>query len=129
LAVVPPPPGPAAPATRATRRRRLLSAACAVIAAAVLIRFWSEKQPGAADARMTLQEAERRARAAPNDEEAQMNWGVLLHKAGRFEEAAEAFDRARRIAPNDAQPYGWRALAAFALKQPEQAKASSKEPI
>jgi cytochrome c-type biogenesis protein CcmH/NrfG len=91
-----------------------------LLAASLGVRVWYDRRPlppisaNAAD-------IERRAREEPGSAAAQIDWGDLLRRQGRLDEAESAFVAASRLNPSDARPYAGLALVAIALHQPARA--------
>lgn len=69
---------------------------------------------------------QRAARLAPDDAGVPNSLGILLHRAGKQEEALNAFERAVKLAPNAPEAHYNLGLSQFALGQYEQAAASAR---
>ncbi len=86
------------------------------------LRLWHDRRVKAEDTAENVQQMESRARAHPDDLEAQLDWGIALQRKGRLEEAETYLSQAARIAPQDARPFAWLGLLELARNRVDQAK-------
>jgi tetratricopeptide (TPR) repeat protein len=119
-----------AAARRALGRKRALAGACVLVVAALAWRAWFSRSrapepPSAADSAA----AEQRARARPNELQAQLDWGTALHRAGRPREAMFVFARSAQLAPRDPRPYVWLGLLAVQDHRPDVAAANLRQAV
>ncbi len=107
-------------------RPKALFLVIAILLVAVAVRVWHDRRTPPV---VTLNEVEQRVRAHPDDVQAQLDWGNALHKMGRLSEAGQAFQTARRLAPDNARPYNWLGILAMEQQQPEAARNYFRESL
>ncbi len=116
---------------RRTRHRPVITVAIVLLVfiVAVILRRWSDGLPEPNAAQMSLQQMEQRARADPNNPQAQLDWADRLSLEGSFEKAQVVYDHACHLAPKDARPFAGRARVAFALRRPQEAQSLFQDAI
>jgi|SRR5579884_35302 len=97
---------------------RILTLAVLVVALALAVRLWHDYGTGRT---MTPSEIEQRVRAHPEEEDAQLDWGNLLHAQHRDDEAEAALKTAANLSPSDPRPLNALGMLAVEQKQPVQA--------
>jgi Flp pilus assembly protein TadD len=98
-----------------------------VLAVAGGVRVWHDRAFPTARSKVSLAEAESRARSQPEDPDAQLEYGNALLEAGRTDEAALALSRVVKLAPQDSRPHSILALIALQKHQMEEAKSHLRE--
>lgn len=120
---------PAAEQREAGGKRAVLIVLTLVIAAALGVRLWHDHQAASAPPTLSAAEIERKAQAQPDNLQAQLDWGDLLAKNGRLQDAVPIFAHAARIAPQDARPYAWLGILAVQDHHPDIARVNFEQSV
>ncbi len=109
--------------------RRLIACGFLLLVVGVAIRLWHDHNALAAPQMADISSLQSRVNSAPNDLEAQIALGSGLQKAGRLEEARQAFAEAEQIKPDDPRPEVWLGMIAVQRNELRQGAAHFVEAL